>query len=157
MEKVKCLCAGELNFGEPAPDCYYCRGKGWLPLATKPRIPIKPRIVCLCGSTRFMEAFQKVNMEETLAGHIVLSVGCNTKSDTELGVTPEVKLKLDELHLRKIDMCNEVLVLNVDGYIGDSTRREIIYAIRNGKAVRFLEPENGSKWMTEEGSQLGLV
>ena len=102
--------------------------------------PKFPRIVCLCGSTRFMEAFQEANLRETLAGRIVLSVGCDTKSDAMLGLSPEIKAMLDELHKRKIDLAHEILVLNVGGYIGASTRSEIAYAKTEGKAVRYLEP-----------------
>ncbi len=104
-----------------------------------------PVIVCLCGSTRFMEAFQAANLRETLAGRIVLSVGCNTKSDIDIfgNLSPydagKLKEKLDELHKRKIDLADEILVLNVDGYVGESTRSEIEYAEEQGKAVRYLE------------------
>lgn len=98
-----------------------------------------PIVVCLCGSTRFMEAFQAANLSETLAGRIVLTVGCNTKSDAMLGISDEVKAKLDELHKRKIDMADEILVLNVGGYVGSSTRSEIDYAVAQGKRVRWLE------------------
>ncbi len=91
-----------------------------------------------------MEAFQKANLAETLAGHIVLSVGCNTRSDTELlaagELTPGMKLALDELHKRKIDMADEILVINVGGYIGRSTASEIHYARGLFKPVRYMEP-----------------
>jgi hypothetical protein len=104
-----------------------------------------PTIVCLCGSTRFMEAWQKANLEETLAGRIVLSIGCNTKSDADLQrmgeLSAEKKIELDELHKRKIDLADEVLILNVDGYIGASTRSELEYAREHFKTVRFLQPE----------------
>lgn len=106
-----------------------------------------PTIVCLCGSTRFFEAFQKANLEETLAGRIVLTIGCDTKKDGDLfegwGMKEVEALKgrLDELHLRKIDLADEVLILNVGGYIGESTRRELEYAKARGKQVRFLEPD----------------
>ena len=106
----------------------------------------RPRIVCLCGSTRFGEAFQAANLRETLAGKIVLSIGCNLKSDTEIfGHLPqqeldEIKARLDELHKRKIDLADEVLILNVNGYIGTSTRSEFEYAISHSKPVRWLEP-----------------
>lgn len=104
---------------------------------------MRPRIVCLCGSTRFWRAYQEANLAETLAGHIVLSVGCDTHSDAEL-FSPEELLRLkqglDELHLRKIDLADEVLVLNVGGYIGESTHREIAYAEAHSKRVRYLEP-----------------
>lgn len=103
----------------------------------------RPTIVCLCGSTRFGQAFQDAMLSETLAGNIVLTVGCMTHSDEQLSyiITPEVKEKLDELHLAKIDLADEVLVLNVGGYIGESTARERLYAYRKGKVVRYLEKE----------------
>jgi hypothetical protein len=113
-------------------------------LAPKQEKKERPKIVCLCGSTRFMEAFQKANLEETIAGKIVLSIGCNTKSDRDLEVlgrlTEEAKEKLDELHKRKIDLADEVLILNVDGYIGKSTRSELNYAVEHGKQIKYLEP-----------------
>jgi hypothetical protein len=96
--------------------------------------------VTLCGSTRFFEAFREANLRETLAGKIVLSIGCDTKSDDALQLQPGDKERLDELHLRKIDLADEVLVLNVGGYVGDSTAREVAYAALTGKPVRYLEP-----------------
>lgn len=107
----------------------------------------RPRIVCLCGSTRFWREFQRASLDETLAGRIVLSIGAASGTDEEhFGNLPreqynEVKARLDELHLRKIDMADEVLVLNVGGYIGDSTRREVAYAQSLGRSIRWLEPD----------------
>lgn len=101
-----------------------------------------PEIVCLCGSSRFSEAFQQANLRETLVGKIVLSIGCDTKSDADLfGVvdTHTTKVQLDELHKRKIDLADSVLILNVGGYIGSSTRSEIAYATRLGKPISYLE------------------
>lgn len=101
-----------------------------------------PTVVCLCGSTKFIDAFQKAEFDETLAGRIVLTIGCDAKSDSELfhGAEGErVKERLDELHKRKIDLADEVLVLNVGGYIGNSTRSEIDYAMESGKPIRYLE------------------
>jgi hypothetical protein len=100
---------------------------------------VRPPIVCLCGSTRFYEAFRQANLRETLAGNIVLSIGCDFKSDDALGLTDMDKERLDELHKRKIDLADEILVLNVGGYIGSSTKSEIEYAIKNKKRVRYLE------------------
>ena len=105
-----------------------------------------PEIVCLCGSTRFGDAFRKAQLDETLAGRIVLTIGCNMKTDAEIfGHLPEGDLKLikaglDELHKRKIDLANSVLILNVGGYIGESTRSELEYAKSRGKVIRYLEP-----------------
>lgn len=100
-----------------------------------------PTIVCLCGSTRFSEAFRVANLNETLAGRIVLTIGCDFKSDDALGLTEADKVRLDELHLRKIDLAHEILVLNVGGYVGESTTREIAYARAHGRRVRWLEAE----------------
>lgn len=107
---------------------------------------VKPTIVCLCGSTRFSQQFREANLEETLAGKIVLSIGCDMRSDAEVfanlseGQLAGIKLRLDELHLRKIDLADEVLILNVQQYIGESTQRELRYALATGKRVRYLEP-----------------
>lgn len=103
----------------------------------------RPRITVLCGSTRFgLEAFREANFRLTLEGHIVLSIGCDTKSDEGRGITAEQKAALDELHKRKIDLADDVLVLNVNGYIGESTRSEIVYARNVGKPVHYLESIN---------------
>lgn len=105
-----------------------------------------PKIVCLCGSTRFSQAFQDANFNETLAGNIVLTIGCDMKSDNELfknmseNELTKVKAQLDKLHFDKIYLANEVLILNVGGYIGQSTRRELEYAQELGKVIRYLEP-----------------
>ena len=99
----------------------------------------RPTVVCLCGSTRFLQAFDAANARETLAGKVVLTVGSTMRSDEEFGITEGQKGMLAELHLRKIEMADEVLVLNVDGYIGPSTRRELDYARNLGKRIRFLE------------------
>ena len=105
----------------------------------------QPTIVCLCGSTRFSEAFREANLRETLAGKIVLTIGCDFRSDDTIGLTEVDKQRLDILHLRKIDLADEVLILNVNGYIGESTRNELEYAYRhpgrNYKKIRFLEPD----------------
>ena len=99
----------------------------------------RPGIVVLCGSTRFPEAWAKARYDLTLAGEIVLTIGCDTKSDEGLGITNEEKIALDELHKRKIDLADRVLVLNVSGYVGDSTRSEIDYATANNKPISYLE------------------
>ncbi len=104
----------------------------------------RPTVVCLCGSIRFYEAFQRANYEETMAGRIVLSVGHYPHSPMlahgeSVGCTPEQKVALDRLHCMKIDLADEVFVLNVGGYIGESTRKEIEHAKRQSKPIRYLE------------------
>ena len=99
----------------------------------------KPVVVCLCGSTRFVEVFRYVNQRETLAGKIVLAPGC-FQGDAVLEVLPGVKQQLDDLHLRKIDLADVVKILDVGGYIGESTRRELEYARAHDKIIEWLEP-----------------
>lgn len=106
-----------------------------------------PEIVCLCGSTRFWRTFQEAGLKETMAGRIVLSIGAASGTDDEhFGNLPKeerdrVKEMLDQLHMRKIELADEVLILNCDGYIGESTGRELAYARKLGKVVRFWEQE----------------
>ena len=96
-----------------------------------------PIIVCLCGSTRFVQSFM-----DAYATEIVLSVG---RFQPVHGWDAEKKAKLDELHLRKIDLADEVLILNVGGYLGSSTLNELQYARQQNKIVRFLEPLDAAK------------
>lgn len=108
----------------------------------------RPEIVVLCGSTRFYDEYQEAYYRFTMEGKIVLSVGFYPHATEEAGHGEGVvhdsaqKVMLDLLHLRKIDMADYVYVLNPDGYIGDSTRREIAYAEGQGKAVHYLEESN---------------
>lgn len=99
----------------------------------------KYRVITLCGSTRFQEAFLEAQRRLTLAGNIVLSVGFFGHAEGEI-LAPETKEMLDDMHKRKIDMADEIFVVNVGGYIGSSTRSEIAYAEAAGKPVRYLEP-----------------
>ena len=97
------------------------------------------KVITLCGSTRFKEDFERVNKMLTLAGNIVISVGCfGHAGDT---FTEEQKVMLDDIHKRKIDMSDAIYVINKDGYIGNSTRSEIKYAIQHGKQVIYMEDD----------------
>jgi len=98
-------------------------------------------VITLCGSTRFKEQFQEAQKRLTLEGNIVISVGLFGHSGDEEVWTPGTKEMLDNMHKRKIDMADAIYVINVDGYIGSSTRSEIEYARANGKQVLFLEPD----------------
>ena len=83
-----------------------------------------------------------------MAGKIVLSIASNRQTEQSIfdamnaSELKQVKQKLDFLHLRKIDLADEILVVNANGYVGESTSREILYARENRKHVRWLEPEN---------------
>ncbi len=103
-------------------------------------------VVTLCGSTRFKEQFMEVQKRLTLEGKIVISVGLFGHSgDSEVwdgmdeGTLSKTKEMLDDMHKRKIDMADSIFVINVGGYIGDSTRSEIAYAEAHGKKVEYLE------------------
>lgn len=94
-------------------------------------------VITLCGSTRFKEDFERVNRELTLAGNIVISVGCFGHAGDVF--TDEEKIMLDDIHKRKIDMADYIYVINKDGYIGESTKSEIKYALEHHKGVMFME------------------
>ena len=99
----------------------------------------KYKVVTLCGSTKFKDQFIQAQKELTLAGCIVISVGLFGHSGDAEVFTEGTKEMLDDMHKRKIDMADEIFVINVGGYIGSSTRSEIEYAQKTGKVVRYLE------------------
>ena len=100
----------------------------------------KYKVITLCGSTKFKDAFIKAQKDLTLQGNIVISVGLFGHSGDDEVWTEGTKAMLDDMHKRKIDMADEIFVINVGGYIGESTRSEVEYAERNGRVVRYLEP-----------------
>lgn len=125
-------------------------GPGPVP-ATSGEPPEAPKIVVLCGSTRFMDTFTEANVREALAGNIVLSVVAI--EDRVNPLEPDVRRGLDELHLRKIDLADEVLVIDVDQYVGEATTREIAYAQSLGKPIRSYFDEVLSLLAGNEGVQ----
>ena len=96
-------------------------------------------VITLCGSTRFKDAFIAAQKRLTLEGNIVISVGLFGHSGDSEAMDAETKAMLDDMHKRKIDMADEIYVINVGGYIGSSTRSEIEYARATEKAVLYLE------------------
>jgi hypothetical protein len=94
-------------------------------------------VITLCGSMRFREEFDRLHAELTRAGHVVLAPTVLAPA-TELDV--EERARLGRLHLQKVGMADEVLIVNVGGYVGESTRREIEHARSRGIPVSFLEP-----------------
>ena len=106
----------------------------------------KYKVITLCGSTRFRDEFMETQKRLTLEGNIVISVGLFGHSgdkevweDMDEGTLTRTKEMLDDMHKRKIDMADEIFVINVGGYIGSSTRSEIEYAEATGKPVKYLE------------------
>ena len=96
-------------------------------------------MITLCGSTRFKDEFLEAQKQLTLEGNIVISVGLFGHSGDDEVWTEGTKEMLDDMHKRKIDMADEIYVINVGGYIGSSTKSEIEYAKKTGKAVKYLE------------------
>ncbi|MGL5909853.1 MAG: hypothetical protein ACRCZP_07620 [Phycicoccus sp.] len=137
------LIAWSSDHGGPARTADVVRGAAEMPST---RRKPAPEVVVLCGSTRFKDAWHEQSKRLTHEGRIVLSVGdldtSDAARDVNVPIAPDLKVRLDELHKRKIDLADRVLVLNVGGYIGDSTRSEIEYAARIGRPITYLEPSS---------------
>lgn len=97
----------------------------------------KYKVITLCGSTRFRTEFEEINKRLTLEGNVVISVGCFGHAGDVF--TNEQKVMLDDIHRQKIEMADEIFVINKDSYIGKSTRAEIEYAEKLGKKINYLE------------------
>lgn len=125
------------------------------PPVTTRAVPVEkqeplPDVVTLCGSTRFPDAFDLANMHLSMLGKLVISVGLKGHADEPRGArfltsdgdesTPE-KRNLDTLHYRKIDLADTIYVINVGGYVGSSTKREIAYARAHDKRVEWMFPD----------------
>lgn len=140
MTEARCLCDGCKMTVEQ------CRGKS----AAKSEAVLDGKrtpIICLCGSTRFTREMLIKQWELTKRGYIVVS-WCALPDDyyrgedkAHIGDQEGVKAFVDEVHKRKIDLADEVLVIDIGGYIGSSTRSEIDYAVNCGKPVRYLSAE----------------
>ena len=100
----------------------------------------KYKVITLCGSTRFKEEYLEVQKRLTLEGNIVISVGLFGHSGDDEVWTEGTKAILDDMHKRKIDMADEIFVINAGGYIGESTKSEIVYAKSQGVGIQYLEP-----------------
>lgn len=105
------------------------------------------KVICLCGSTRFTPEMLVTQWELTKQGNVVLSWCAlpdnyfKGEDKTHIGDQEGVKAIVDEVHMRKIDLADEVMVINIGGYIGESTTNEINYAIKTGKPVKWLDPD----------------
>lgn len=103
-------------------------------------LPVRRKVITLCGSTKFKDAYfywnRKLSLDEDA---VVISVTAFGHSGD--AITPEQKEQLDQIHKHKIDLADEIFVLDQGGYIGDSTRSEILYATKEHKKVRYLSHE----------------
>jgi hypothetical protein len=100
----------------------------------------KYKVITLCGSTKFKDEFIAVQKRLTLEGNIVISVGLFGHSGDDEVWSEDTKIMLDDMHKRKIDMADEIFVINAGGYIGESTKNEIEYALKTNKTVKYLFP-----------------
>lgn len=99
----------------------------------------KYKVITLCGSTKFKDEFLIEQKRLTLEGNIVISVGLFGHSGDDEVWTENIKKMLDDMHKRKIDMADEIVVINKNGYIGSSTKSEIEYALKTNKKVNYME------------------
>ena len=99
----------------------------------------KYKVITLCGSTKFKDEFLIEQKRLTLEGNIVISVGLFGHNGDDEVWTENIKKILDDMHKRKIDMADEIFVINKNGYIGSSTKSEIEYALKTNKKVNYME------------------
>lgn len=99
----------------------------------------KYNVITLCGSARFKDDFMRMQKVLTLQGYIVISVGLFGHSGDDEVWSDGTKEMLDDMHKRKIDMADEIYVINKGGYVGTSTRSEIEYAKSKGKLIAYME------------------
>jgi hypothetical protein len=134
MEPIKCI-TFDKNAQDNLPEHIKAKMKADREKAEREQV----KIVCYCGSLKFKELFEKFEYESVFKGEIALLPCCMfVDIEREYGALSDYKQKADEQHKRKIDICDEVFVINKDGYIGESTRSEIEYAIKIGKPIKYL-------------------
>jgi len=104
--------------------------------------------ITLCGSTKFKNAFEIVNKILSLEGNVIYTVAFFTHKDNII-LTEYEKETLDRVHKKKIDNSEGIFVIDVDGYIGESTKSEIDYAKSKGKFVKYLSSFPDLKFLTE--------
>lgn len=123
------------------PNCSYGREEISSQKDTKPAPSEEKssrKVITLCGSTRFKAEFLEMLEILTLCGWIVLLPGYYGHC-ARFPISDEVKDTLDALHKKKIDMSDAIYVLNIDGYIGESTKDEIQYAKEHNKEIIYYE------------------
>lgn len=98
-------------------------------------------VVTLCGSTRFKKEFERVQKELTLSGYIVIPLTIYSQYD-KTKLTDEQKQMLIEMEYRKIDISDEIYVINKYGYIDSDTMKAIEYAENRHRRIRYMEDNN---------------
>ena len=107
--------------------------------------------ITLCGSTKFKSEFERINSELTLAGYVVFSVACFSHTD-KIVLSSQQKHLLNDVHKRKIDKSDAIVVINVDDYMGEGTHDEIDYAESIGVDVYYYWPtaNKNAKYVSTE-------
>ena len=101
---------------------------------------MKVKVITICGSMRYAKEMMKISEElELKKGYAVIQCVYNVDGLKYEGVDASI---LDKIHRKKIDISDAIYVVNIDGYIGNSTKKEIEYAMNNGKEVLYHEPIN---------------
>lgn len=99
---------------------------------------VKAKVITMCGSLKFKKEFMEYAEKLELEGNCVLSVIYPTNEDKDYYTEEQADI-LDKMHKQKIDMSDSIFVVNVGGYIGNSTKSEIEYAKKHNKEVLYLE------------------
>jgi len=98
------------------------------------------KVITICGSMRYSKEMMKISEElELKKGYAVIQCVYNVDGLKHEGVDASI---LDKIHRKKIDISDAIYVVNIDGYIGNSTKKEIEYAINNDKEVMYHETIN---------------
>lgn len=93
----------------------------------------KYKVITLCGSTRFKDAFIEAQKRLTLEGNIVISVGLFGRFGDDEVWTEGTKEMLDDIHKRKVDMADEIFVINVGRYMGPVPDLKLSMHLRMGR------------------------
>jgi hypothetical protein len=122
---------------------YYKQYAAAVPTSADESPALRPRIVCISGSSRFIDQVALKAWEFERGGAICLAMhllphapGVQAHHQAE---HEGIATQMDNLHLQKIDLADVLFVMNVDGYLGEQTKAEIAYALAHGKPVEYLE------------------
>ncbi len=103
---------------------------------------MKGKIITLCGSTNFKDEYERVNRILTLQGNVVFSCGVFRGDYPNI---EEHRDLLEDVHKRKIDLSESIVVINLGGHTSKHTREEIEYAKSKNKKIIYLENRDGIK------------
>ena len=97
------------------------------------------KIITVCGSLKFYKEMMDITEKMELQGNCMLVPIYNPSKSSKDDFTEEEVLMLDKMHKERIKLSDAILVVNVNDYIGSSTKSEIEYALKNNKVVKYME------------------